>query len=131
MKFRLSEQQLTEQDLRHFENKYKLKLPKIYRELILENNGGYPEKDYFEGRKVYFLPIKYGGFTIEDSLNLSDSNYLPKGFFPFSDGGIKFCISLNKDNYEKIFFLDETGEYELVADSFEDFMNELSDNPDY
>ena len=25
----------------------------------------------------------------------------------------------------------ETGEYELVAETFEDFMNELSDNPDY
>jgi hypothetical protein len=57
---------------------------------------------------------------------------LPKNYFPFGDdlGGNTFCISLNLADYGKIYFVDESGEVDLVADSFEDFMAALTDAPD-
>ncbi|MCB0515658.1 MAG: SMI1/KNR4 family protein, partial [Bacteroidetes bacterium] len=115
-----------------FEKEFNLKLPESYRNVILEYNGGSPEKKYINGTDILFLPIKYGNYNINKIIRLS-INFLPKGFFPFGEDlvGATFCISLNKEDYEIIYLVDETGEIKLVAESFEDFMNELSDDPDY
>lgn len=131
MKFRLSEQKLTGLEILEFEREFKLKLPKSYHNIISKYNGGYPEKKYFEGNTVLFLPIKYGDWNLNESL-LITKDVIPKNSLPFADfkeGSL--YMSLNKDDYEKIYFFDESGEYELVADSFDDFMNQLSNDPHY
>jgi len=131
MEFKYYKQKLTEKEFIDFKKKYKLKLPESYRTIMLNFNGGEPEKEFFKGNSLYFLPIKYGRSTIEKTIELT-KDVLPKGFFPFCDVyGQLYCINLNKDDYGKIYFYDETGEYKLVAESFDDFMNELSENPDY
>ncbi len=131
MKFRLSEQKLTDLEILEFEREFKLKLPTSYRNIISEYNGGYPEKKYFEGNTVLFLPIKYGNWNLNESLAIT-KDVIPKNSLPFADfkeGSL--YMSLNNDDYEKIYFFDESGEDELAAESFEDFMSQLSDEPDY
>jgi hypothetical protein len=55
----------------------KLKLPHNYKKLISEYNGGYPVKEYFKGGMVYFLPIKYGEYTLD--MNIKNTrDYFPK-----------------------------------------------------
>ena len=131
MKFRNSEQKLTIQELSEFEKEFKLKLPESYKKIMLENNGGSPEKEYFQGGSVYLDNIKYGKYPLEKSIKILN-DVLPKGFFPFADYiGQSLCIDLNEDGYGKIYFFDETGEIELVANSFDEFMEELSDDNDY
>ncbi len=131
MKFDYTEQKLTEQELDKFEQKFRLNLPQSYKDIILKYNGGEPEKEYFKGNSLYFLPIKYGDNTVDRTLELL-KDVLPKGLYPFCDVyGQLYCIDLNKDRYGKIYFFDESGESKLVTESFEDFMNQLSDDPDY
>jgi hypothetical protein len=131
MKFDSSKQKLTLEELSKFEQDYNLKLPESYRNIMLEYNGGYPEKTYFQGGIVYFDPIKYGNTTLEKMID-GMQGFLPKGAFPFADySGQSLCISLNKTDYGAIYFLDETGEYDKVCDSFEQFLEELSDEEDY
>ncbi|HRP89542.1 MAG TPA: SMI1/KNR4 family protein [Edaphocola sp.] len=47
MKFEYSEQKLSEQELADFEKAFKIKLPPSYKKVMLEYNGGSPEKEYF------------------------------------------------------------------------------------
>ncbi len=132
MKFSNSHQQLTIEEIQDFENQFMVNLPDSYKNIILEYNGGYPEKEYFQGGTVYFTPIKYGDYKTEDSIKILH-DILPKGFFPFGDSnGIIICISLEKDdNFGKVYYFYEDGEIEEVAESIDAFMDELSDDPDY
>lgn len=130
MKFEYSEQKLTQFELNEFEKQFRIKLPDSYKKVILEYNGGIAQNPYFRGGMAEFLPIKYGDWTIEKALN---SDRISKSFLPFADyGGTSYCINLNSGNdYGKIYWVNEGGETELVCNSFEDFISELSDSPDY
>jgi len=82
---------------------------------------------------VYFSSIKYGKYPIEESFKILN-DVLPKGFLSFANegGGWLFCFDLNEGkNYGKIYLFQSDGEYYLLANSFEEFMEELSDNEDY
>lgn len=107
MKFTHSEQKLTEQELADFEKEFKIKLPPSYKKVIMDYNGRFPEKEYFEGGM--FLPIKYGEWNMEEAM---DSDRILKNYLPFADyeeGSL--CINLNNGNdYGKIYFIDESGE---------------------
>ena len=46
MEFRNSKQKLTAQELTEFEKKVKFNLPEKYKKIMLEYNGGRPEKVY-------------------------------------------------------------------------------------
>lgn len=133
MKFTNSKQKLTQKELEDFEKQYNLKLPKTYKEIILEYNGGYPEKRYFKDYRFYFFPIKYGDSpTVERMIEVTPEDVLPKGFFNFGDScGLMLCISLNEKDYGTIYYVDETGEYDKVADSLEEVMEGLSEEDYY
>ncbi len=132
MEFKFSKQKLTIDELASFEKEFKIKLPESYKDVILKNNGGSPERRYFRGGGIYFRYIKYGDNSLEKAIKLLE-DILPENFFPFAEyGGTSYCISLNRDeNYGKIYWVTEDGESELVCDSFEEFMEELSNNEDY
>ena len=57
MEFRNSKQKLTKQELIEFERKFNFNHPENYKKIMLEYNGGRPEKDYFQGGRVYFKNI--------------------------------------------------------------------------
>lgn len=138
MKFLYSKQKLTIEELIFFEKEINLKLPQDYKKLILEYNGGTPEKEYFRGKWVIFDSIKYGKNPIEDNLK-SFKSILPKKLYPFGHdpGGWLFCLDLNEgEDYGKVYFyrMDEnTAEdsKEFLANSFQEFLENLSDNEDY
>lgn len=133
MKFENSKQKITQEELSLFEKQNKIKLPESYKKVILEHNGGYPEREYFQGRGIYFKSIIYGNNTIDKSIKIL-FDVLPKGFLPFGQdgGGWLFCFDLNhSENYGKIYLYQSDGEYYRLANSFEEFMNELSENEDY
>jgi hypothetical protein len=131
MEFSLSEQKLTLKEFEKFKKDYNLILPKVYESLMIEHNGGIPERRYFKGGTVYFESIKYGEYPLENIIKNLE-NILPKGAFPFADySGQSLCISLNDTDYGAIYFFDETGDYDKVCDSFEQFMEELSEDSDY
>ncbi|MFY0482848.1 SMI1/KNR4 family protein, partial [Flavobacterium sp. PLA-1-15] len=128
MKFRNSKQKLTNDELLVFEKQFNLNLPNSYKEVMLEYNGGYPDKKYFRGGGVYFLPIKYGDWNLEKCIQVT-SDIFPKNYLPFIDyGDGSICLSLDAETFDQIYFINESGDIELVCNSFEEFMNELSDN---
>ena len=131
MNFRNSKEKLTNEDVLNFEQSFKLQLPESYKKIILEYNGGYPEKSYFRGSKIYFLPVKYGNWNLEKCITVGGELY-PNKSLPFAEfAETSYYITLNKDeNYGKIYWVDEGGESELVCNSFEEFMSELTDDPD-
>jgi len=131
MKFETFNRQIIETELDSFEKEFNFNLPESYRKVILAYNGGVPEKPYYDGGRVLFIPIKYGDLTVETTLELL-KDVLLKNFMPFAEGGdLHYCISFEEDTYGKIYILLENGEIEEIADSFEDFLNELSTIEDY
>lgn len=119
------------EEFKEFEEKFNLDLPQLYKDIIIENNGGVPERSYFKGNLVGFESITYGKYPLEEVIEDLEE-HLPKGAFPFASYcGQSLCISLNEKDYGTIYFLDETGEYRKVCDSFEQFMEELSEDDDY
>ena len=133
MKFFESENPISNEDLSEFESKWKLQLPSELKEVLLKFNGGFPEMPYFRGGEICFLPIKHGEWTMDKMVEMKAKmdhefikQYLPFAFF----GGTYYCIGLGSGN-GKIFWLLEDGELVEVADSFDSFMEELSDDEDY
>ncbi|REH56255.1 SUKH superfamily protein [Tenacibaculum gallaicum] len=135
--FILTEKNIISEDLVAFEEKFKFTLPETYKTHMLKFNGGAPDKDYFQGVNVaHFNPIKNGDDTLEE--NIKDlKDFLPIGYLPFAydPGGNQICMDLNEgENYGKIYYLPmDMGEIEpeLLADSFEEFLNGLSEDNDY
>ena len=137
MEFKNTKQKLTEEEFNQFVSNYNLELPISYKNHMMNCNGGKPVLNYFEGKGIhYFHSIKHGQFgTLEDVLN-KIGNILPDNFFPFAydGGGNQFCISLNKDDYGKVYFCAlDVGDVRpsFLADSFEVFLNELNEEEDY
>ena len=125
------QQAITKSELEKFESKYGYRLPQIYKDLMLQHNGGHPERPYFGESRVYFTPIKYGAVTMEQLLDVTDDQLLPSGYFPFAEGGESmFCFN-TKEPDSKIYRIDEDGEMEEVSESFEDFIDALEEDDDY
>lgn len=129
--FKLTEKQLTEEEVQEFENSQGISLPDSYRKHILENNGGVLLDTYFEGNGIsFFYPIKYGDDTLEECIeDLSD--VLPENFLPFAQdsGGNTFCIDLS-DGKIYLWLVQEEIEDSIVllASSFNEFINGLSED---
>ena len=132
MKFSFNETNVSIGEINEIENSLGISLPQSYKELMSQYNGGYPEKEYFRGQSILFLSFKYGGeVQIERTISML-TDFFPQGFFPFCEYQSGYaCISLNEDDYGKIFAIEETGDIELLCDSFDEFLEELSDDSDY
>jgi hypothetical protein len=131
-----TEEKISELELTQFSEELELKLPEAYKLHILENNGGYPENEYFKNIHVhYFYAIKKGEYPLEEKIsNLKD--VLPINYFPFTsdEGGNQVCISLNEEDYGKVYFCPmDMGEVkpEFLANSFTEFLEGLSEDDDY
>lgn len=136
--FILTEQKITISELATFEQETGLNLPESYKKHILKYNGGSPEeKDYFQEKIIaHFYPIRYGKYTLEKSYKMMKDS-LPQYFlnFAYDPGGNPFCLNLkNGIDYGKVYYcaMDE-GEVipEFMANSFQEFMNGLEEDPDY
>ncbi|WGH77096.1 SMI1/KNR4 family protein [Tenacibaculum tangerinum] len=135
--FILAEKSIKSEDLVAFEKKFELILPERYKEHMLKFNGGFPDKDYYKGVNIaHFNPIKYGDDTLEHNI-LDLQDVLPVGYLPFAYdlGGNQICMDLNEgENYGKVYYLPmDMGDIrsEFLSDSFEIFLNGLSEENDY
>lgn len=131
MNFDKTSKSISNQELETFKSKYRFQLPDEYEEIILESNGGYPDKSVFKGlQEIYFRPIKYGEFTIEDSISALDSVTIPASLVPFAhfDGGLLF---LNGRGYPfEVYKMYEDSDLIEVASSFEAFLDGLEEEED-
>ena len=145
-----SESAISIEVLDEFIIKYQLKLPESYKNFILKHNGGYAEICAFDNpnedgtivAEFCAIRLELGDFLeeldniitvtqlIEDHQHLEKN--LPAHLFPFAlaEGGGKFCISMNEEDFGTIylFFMDGTANEPIfVIDSFENFINALED----
>ena len=119
------------------------RLPQTYREFMKVVNGGHPELDTYFSHDNEWSIDKF--FTVGDAVNPTQSiewNYQHKGegapesFIPFGcdGGGNLFCIDIKLQDSSPIYYcLQDTRPVtvEKICDSFSEFINGLSINPDY
>lgn len=112
-----------------------MKVPESYRSILLEYNGGYPEREYFRGLGIRFYPLGHLDLDLGEMVSVyqtSPTHEHLKDLFPFADSyETTFAFVGRGDDLGKVYWIDETGERTLVCDSFDAFMAELSDNGDY
>nr|WP_321229235.1 SMI1/KNR4 family protein [uncultured Psychroserpens sp.] len=133
--FSYLEESISSEEINEFEEKYNKNLPNSYKDHIIINNGGIPDKDYLRNSEITvscFYSIKNGKNKIEDVIKVLQEleDVLPKHLFPFAHdmGGNDFCISLAEEDYGKIYiwYHDAGGEKKLISGSFEEFMSGLA-----
>ena len=146
MKIKTTATLLTEVDISEFEISFKIKLPEEYRNFMLEQNGGRPEKewgfDFVEtgnsnptGSIICdFLAISTKYNSLQNAYrNLIESKEIPPGLLPIANdpGGNIIFLSVAKDDYGKVCFGNheledpETGYIVMspIADSFIEFID--------
>lgn len=127
-----SEQKLTREEMASFNALFDNLLPQSFQDFYLENNGGYPLNN--EDGNFFmlggFIPVKYGELPIEQLYKDLTKNFGElRKMVPFAhdEGGNCFLLSLKEgDSFGEIFvFLMDEKELVSVADSFDDFIEEL------
>ena len=127
-----SEQNLTREEMASFNVFFDNLLPPSFQYFYLENNGGYPLNN--EDGNFFILggfnPIKYGELPIEQLYNdLTECFGELRKMVPFAydEGGNCFLLSLKEgDSFGEVFiFLMDEKELVTVADSFDEFIEEL------
>ena len=130
------------------------KLPKDYREFIINYNGGVTKKKYFKsknGDKEAILDYLFGlinDFNNDISMNLlmdfkDVGGRYPSSMIPIGDtvGGDRILLSIKNKDRGKIYFWDHEIESEedeepdysnltLIADNFDEFINGLYSEQD-
>lgn len=137
---------LTEIDIKRCEKAIGVNLPQEYKEFLLSNNGGCPDKSIFsikdfvnnpEGKVQLFFSIR----SPVASRNL-DWNFevflgrVPKGMIPIArdDGGNLVCLSVEDGMEKGVFFWDHDEETEpaalsnvyWLANNFKDFFGMMN-----
>lgn len=133
------------------ERKWRVKLPDEFRSLLMEYNGGIPEKREFQcGRQARmierFLCIKEKGtdenyawydinvvLTLVDSRIVADPDRLGYEIIPIAElfAGDLLCLDYRESSIPSVcvWFHEESGEWEpvteKVADTFSEFMTML------
>jgi len=135
-----TEQALTEEDYRNFEQLFAREIPPSFRAHYMSFNGGSPtEEDVEAGRwglPVHgFNSIKYGTLPIErliediGAIELEIGSWAPYSYVPFAydAGGSTVFLSLRDSDYGCVYICahDGSGSFKLVATSFEEFRERL------
>jgi cell wall assembly regulator SMI1 len=132
---------VTQQDISEFEKSFEVRLPKDYKDFLLETNGGRPEKSFFpfedDGFGIgWFYNLKNGKYTLEFTLELLwiAEQTIPRNLIPIARGhGADFyCICLDTANYGQIYVWHGNMDVEpfKVANSFSELIEGLTDDPE-
>ena len=120
------EEQVTENDINNFELKYCIKLPKEYKEFLLETNGGMTDSQYFEFKANWDYVVGVTFFSLVELKNkivYYGSPYYdtPENIFPIAEDQAQnlICISLKAEDYGKIYlweaqFVEEIPDYSNI-----------------
>lgn len=141
-----SGEEINDLQYNQFISDFDLKLPNLYKEIILKNNGGYPNLDsygipseggirvsswnrislidesYIESRnKVYSSREAIIDFQIDDEI-------IPRNLYPFAlnEGGNHLCIEMNNNFKVYMYYTDAIDKnLRLISESFEEFIEAL------
>lgn len=122
------------EDIKDFEQKNKIKLPSNFLELFEEYEGCAAKEDTYQDKYTVqvFLPLKSKrNPSIEKIFDVYLEENNTDQWLPFATdpGGWVFCMSLAEDTYGQIFVdrfgLGEENPFEFIAASLEEFINGL------
>ena len=150
MKIQNSGEQLNNAALSKFEKQLNIRLPQDYKDFMLKNNGGTPEKDWAfnfvdlmtnttTSSVIQSFFVIYEEETHEDNdlrksyRILQEEGEIPVDILPIADdpGGNLICMCISEKNYGRVFFGDHELEdpktgyilMNMIADSFSDFID--------
>ncbi|MEK5026956.1 SMI1/KNR4 family protein [Paenibacillus sp. FSL M7-1046] len=126
----------------NFEQMNKIELPKLYKEFLLEYNGGRVDPNVFkissdEGESA--LNVFYGIGSMNNNLEKKIEFFeeiLEIGFIPIArdSGGNQICLGIREEFYDQIFFWihDEENDHSMdnmhyLADNIQEFIETLYD----
>jgi hypothetical protein len=144
MEFEYSFSRLAEEDIKKFEDKYEIKLPKAYKEFLLLHNGGKPVIRRFKTAEgtmtssvMLFFPLsEETEFNLENYYRIyTEGSIVPSNMMPIGIDPADSLICLQIEDEDKVYFCDmdyfeEDEELRkefilLVADNFSTFLNNL------
>jgi hypothetical protein len=159
MKYSLSLAPVDENDIKAFELEFNVHFPDDYRDFLLKQNGGRPDRKDFDvpgfGQTGFvndLYGIKKGEYreecsvgTLDDFCKILDSDRIPKGFVSIGDNGSgdQILLATPDSGVNGVFFFDhenepydndglrweEYGNIYKVADSFTEFLESLRLEP--
>ncbi|MBS2100117.1 SMI1/KNR4 family protein [Carboxylicivirga linearis] len=130
---------LSSKTIEEFESRYTLRLPKDYRDFLVNNNGGRVIPNVFMSRNgeissdIQFLFgfTEHTNYDIEQ-VKLAFKNRIPENILPIAcdSGGNIIGVGVGKDNYNQIMFWShDAGELKkdlfYLSGSFKEFMGSL------
>lgn len=131
IQFEIENELISSTELQEFETKLNgLKLPEDYKKHMLKYNGGITVENYVWNKDeniifMYFSPIKYGDWTMEERYSVDRIDVLPKNDIYIGEiRGGSLCMSLG-ENHGAIYAFYSDGERVHLASSFTEFINGL------
>jgi hypothetical protein len=109
-------------EIKKFENKFQINLPKDYIEFLLQFNGGTPDKVYFVEDDAdlvvnFFFSLSDSKFNIEEYYLdiVIEQKLLPKSVLPIGEDafGNIICLSCRNVDYGVVYFWDHESENDL------------------
>lgn len=131
------------EDIADFELAHSVSLPNDYRDFLLKQNGGKPNKDMVfvqeHGWTIiqHFSPLicRIKSIALKQLIDVTYEGRMPKWFIPIATtpGGSWFVLSIKSDSFGRVFFWDHENESDAinlipVAGCFSDFLSQLKDN---
>lgn len=125
---------VTSEDISEFEDRMGIKLPNKYKQLVLKQNGGKPEPNYFEipefPGKDSILDFLYGINVTQSYGNLEKKietfkDRIPSPFIPIGrdPGGNLICVGTKAPYKDKIYYWDHEDELDRKGISKMDMSN--------
>lgn len=121
-----------------FEEKVGFKFPQSFRDCVIANNGGYPNKIAFDTDKtkerVFDSLLSFNRedrctvWDFYDAAAREDFEELGKAYIEFASSGFGDPIAFDPETGYIIFVNHETLEIELIAKTFEEFLDKLYDD---
>ncbi|MFF2484326.1 SMI1/KNR4 family protein [Paenibacillus sp. NPDC058071] len=135
-------EQLSLEQVESFEMTNSIKLPNLYKDFLLEYNGGRVEPNVFrissdEGESA--LNVFYGIGNMNNNLEKKIGFFeeiLEIGFIPIArdSGGNQICLGIREEFYDQIFFWTQDEEYDeamdnmhYLAENIQEFIDSLYD----
>ena len=113
--------------IKEIEEKYKVKIPEILKNIIIRYNGGRPVKNIFMTKeskeKVIKTLLSYNQSDRENIYIYLD--FFKKGYIPFANTAFGDVICLNNKNENIELYLHEIDKFEYVCENIEQFINKL------
>ena len=113
--------------IEYLEKTYSIEIPKLLKDIILENNGGRPVKNMFMTKenkeKIIKTLLSYNQSDRENIYIYID--FFNKGYIPFANTDFGYVICVNNKNENVELYLHEIDKFEYVCENIEEFIDKL------